>query len=102
MLMFFKRARIVTAGTIATIVFYCTVLGATSGVVAGVLLTHYLYDKHHVPKLAFQQAREAVESDMRAACGNWFTDSRSKGNPAGRIVVCRAPDFLSNPLPSVE
>lgn len=74
------------------VLFFC--LGALAGGAA----SHYLIDKLHVPQEAMRQAREVVDAEMRAACTNWFTDKRSAALPEGRIVTCKAPGFLSNPL----
>lgn len=73
-----------------------------AGALLGSLLTHYLYDVTHVPQEAMRQAREVVDAEMRAACSNWFTDKRSKDLPPGRVVVCKAPAFMNNPLVSSE
>jgi hypothetical protein len=72
------------------------------GFLLGSMVVGYLWRIHHttveVPKEAFRQAREAIESDMKVACSNWFTDKKMEKLPSGRIVVCRAPDWLSLPI----
>jgi len=75
---------------------------ATIGLILGILAVAYLWRTAHwqidVPTEAMRQARAIVEDEMRAACANWFTDKRVKGLPPGRIVVCKAPEFLSKPI----
>ena len=93
MLMFIKRPRIVQLEDLAVWGFWCVVLGAALGAAA----MHHLYDKHHVPEQALQVAREQVDKEMQAACSNWFTDKKARALPEGRIVVCRAPKFMSIP-----
>lgn len=73
------------------------------GFLLGMGLMVWMWQTHHfqvnVPQEAMRQAREVMEVEMKAACTNWFTDKKAAKLPPGRIVVCRAPDFLSNPLP---
>lgn len=82
--------------------FVFVVLGLLNGALIGFLAADYLHDKTHVPQEALKRAREVVEAEMVAACSNWFTDKRSKDLPPGRVVVCKAPAFMNNPLVSSE
>lgn len=70
---------------------------AVAGCCAGVAIGWELAGKALVPPLALAHARAALDADMRAACANWFTDKRTAALPEGRVVVCKAPKFLSNP-----
>lgn len=93
-----NRVCIVHIRIFVRIAFWSIVVGACAGA-AGM---HYFYDKNHVPQEAMRQARAAVDGEMQAACSNWFTDKRSKDLPEGRVVVCKAPQFMSNPTISTE
>lgn len=75
-----------------------TRLGAVviASLCVGVMLGFDLANHSTVPIEAMRIARQQVESEMRVACSNWFTDKRSSQLPAGRVVVCHAPKFLSN------
>lgn len=98
MRMYTKRHRVILVSDLLVWAFACIVVGA----VLGALAMQYLYDKHHVPLLALETAREQANAEMQAACSNWFTDKKARALPEGRIVVCRAPLFMSSPPRSTE
>lgn len=75
--------------------FFVCALSFVTGVGVGLISARLHPDPNYISPLAIVQARLAVDAEMRAACSNWFTDSRSAGLPAGRVVVCKAPKFLS-------
>jgi hypothetical protein len=75
-------------------VFFGIVLGVALGVLIG---SHYGFSLgvKDTEGKALPLARAELNKEMETACANWFTDKRSKGLPEGRIVVCKAPQFLS-------
>lgn len=72
-------------------ILYPSILSA----VAGFMLAHYIVDKVYVPVEALRQARKEVNKEMQEACANWYTDKRSTKLIPGRLVVCKAPTFLT-------
>ena len=87
------KVRIRPARVIIMLAMYVAVPAFFAGAVVGVMFSQAV----DVPVRAVQTAREQVEREMSAACANWFTDKRTAALPEGRVVVCKAPKFLSNP-----
>ena len=81
----------------ARLVMEMVAWAAVAGCCAGVAIGYELARNALVPTAALAHARSALDADMRAACSNWFTDKRTAALPEGRVVVCKAPKFLSNP-----
>lgn len=85
--------RIVSNGTILT----GGALLFISGMLLGSVVMFALQEKAPSQEVAFQAARAQLDADMRKACINWYTDKKAAQLPPGRIVVCRAPEFMSVP-----
>lgn len=86
--------RIISNGTILSGAVFLFL----SGTLLGSVVMFALQEKAPSQEVAFQAARAQLDADMRKACTNWFTDKKAAQLPKGRIVVCRAPEFMSVPV----
>ena len=80
-----------------TLLFGITAAGS---ICAGAVLGFDFANHTTVHDKAVGIARQQVDMEMRASCSNWFTDKRTAQLPENRIVVCRAPAWMSNPKAS--
>lgn len=90
--------KIIRVGALVRGVLVTFALGVMLGAALGGYLGSAFARVAHAAQTAegaVQTARAQLNAEMEQVCSNWFTDKRSKEMPVGRIVVCKAPSFLS-------
>ena len=91
--------KIIRVGALVRGVLITFALGVVLGAALGGYIGSAFARAAHAAQTAegaVKTARAQLNAEMEQACSNWYTDKRSHDLSPGRIVVCKAPKFLSH------